>query len=293
MRKDLSMLAFWSSFKVDGIFGLLSRAGPCGRCCPALSSSSVAILAQALRSSSAGLFCVPCQRYAMAADHPALAASLTGEASAVLVTLGVETVADLANIWTSATEIFDSFSEPRLVESLTAAWRTARVLEGIRLEHLPPLPPLARPAPQPLVIVGAKPKTRCVPPASLLQKPLRVAYGVARPFCLAERTGMIAQLFWKGCSRLKRQLARQMCVLVLNLRCILSGASHRLTGLCSRCLPKLCTHIGVRSSDGPAFIACIARVTALTGSLPRCSFLPFLSMLAQVGLPQLRACFLA
>ena len=39
------------------------------------------------------------------------------------------------------------------------------------------------------MIVGAKPKTRCVPPASLLQKPLRVAYGVARPFCLAERTG--------------------------------------------------------------------------------------------------------
>ena len=40
----------------------------------------------------------------------------------MLVTLGVETVADLANIWTSATEIFDSFSEPRLVESLSLAY---------------------------------------------------------------------------------------------------------------------------------------------------------------------------
>ena len=85
--------------------------------------------------------------------------------------LGVETSTDLAFIWSSELEILEATSDAALAQ-LTAAWTAARVEEGIRLAHLPPLPP-AKKAKVAVAPQGARPKSRALPPASLLPSGFR------------------------------------------------------------------------------------------------------------------------
>ena len=120
--------------------------------------------------------------------HPSVQAALTAEAAAELQVLGIVSVADVAFLWSSATEIFDCYADPSVVDSLTRAWQTARVLEDIRLEHLPALP-AGSSAYQTTAVVGARPKTRCIPPASLMQKPFRVIFGMVKEISAAEKSG--------------------------------------------------------------------------------------------------------
>ena len=120
--------------------------------------------------------------------RPSVQAALTAEAAAELQVLGIVSVADLAFLWSSAIEIFDCYADPSVVDSLTRAWQTARVLEDIRLEHLPALPAFSS-AYQTAAVVGARPKTRCIPPASLMQKPFRVIFGMVKEISAAEKSG--------------------------------------------------------------------------------------------------------
>ena len=98
--------------------------------------------------------------------------------------------------------MLDSFADQSLVSSLTDAWKAARVVEHIRLEHLPPL--VAAPAPRTPSLVATKPKARAVPPASLVPKPFRALFASQCPASVKtagdDRQMLLDLLFQVACA---------------------------------------------------------------------------------------------
>ena len=114
--------------------------------------------------------------------HPSIQAALIPAAWQVSLRMGVESDADLAFLFTHEKDMFDIVSEPAVLESLTHAWRIARVRADVLLQQQPRKVPRISSDSAPVLAAGAglRPKMRCKPPAQLMPRPFRAAY-VAKP----------------------------------------------------------------------------------------------------------------
>ena len=125
---------------------------------------------------------------------------LTDASASELLGLGVETPADLAFLWSSEVEIFDSFVDPDIQSQVTAAWRAARVEAEITFARLPEQPIVKKPRVHlPQCAIGARPKKRAIPPVSLLPGPFQVRFvqpgPSRRPDPGDERTPILDMMF--------------------------------------------------------------------------------------------------
>ena len=69
--------------------------------------------------------------------HPAIQAVLTQEAWQVLRGLGVESDSDLSFLFAHERDIFDTVSDPPVLQSLTHAWQIARFGANVLLQQQP------------------------------------------------------------------------------------------------------------------------------------------------------------
>ena len=124
-------------------------------------------------------------------------AALSSAAWQVLQQMGVESDADLAFLFTHERDIFDIVSEPAVLQSITHAWRIARIRADVMLQQQPRKVAKISSECAPVLAAGAglRPKMRCKPPAQLMPRPLRAAYATKPQTRLhASQEGKLAKL---------------------------------------------------------------------------------------------------